>query len=178
MFLPQQIRKDGDVVKGKMSTKGLSPTERLALQAGSVMEVRVMKADGSAYEVALPGALAETAKNAERNDRQSTNRSFKKPSITPAPSQQVQTEPPGLTLNGLKIGMKIDGTVINSTPYAVFIAASIYRPGKGGRYVEVNGMLHRNDMSKELRSKNKSGSMMANGTPVTAYVKEIFKNSG
>lgn len=95
-------------------------------------------------------------------------------------------------LNQLKTGNKMKGIVASSTAYAAFINAKVYRAGKGGMLTEVNGMLHKNDISPELLGKLKKQSpsakspkgakfpndLLEKGTEIDVYVKEVYKNSG
>ncbi len=89
-----------------------------------------------------------------------------------------------ILLNSLKTGMRLRGSVVNSTPYASFIGANVYRPGRGGVFVEVNGMLHKSDVADfVLKNYGKldkpfNAPFLDKGTSIPVYVKEVFKNCG
>jgi DNA-directed RNA polymerase subunit E'/Rpb7 len=95
----------------------------------------------------------------------------------------------GLLLNTMKTGMKLEGVVASCTPYAAFVNVGVVRSGRGGRYIEVNGMLHRDDMHSDVTvmSNNRKRltsdeladqGMVGKGLKMTVYVKEVYKNSG
>ena len=105
--------------------------------------------------------------------------------------------PPGQLLNTLKTGMKLEGTVVSSTPYAAFVGTGTYRMAKGGRYAPVNAFLHKDDLDEvtaqaakrwrqeqqRQQGSRQSGArldltLLQKGTPLTVYVKEVYKNSG
>ena len=104
--------------------------------------------------------------------------------------------PSGPLLNNLKTGMALEGTVSSCTRYAAFIDVGVVRAGKGGVFTPVNGMLHQNDVNEGLTilsSNNRNAAMresrydrndryddtkLVKGSPVTVYVKEVYKQSG
>eukprot|EP01036_Dinobryon_divergens_P029673 gene29673-38802_t len=204
-----------------MPTKDLSPHERLAMQAGAVMQLQIADASESEIRVKLksndiesstsnipatpkrykePSFLLEdesldelissTAGSAPRSSNQPTN---KKEKIQKTKMAKISSAPPvpGNLLNQLKTGRPLKGVVVSCTPYAAFVSTKVFRASRGGTYTEVNGMLHKNDISQEIldSQKRKLASMgnkvkgsqpdfLEKGTQLNVYVKEVFKNSG
>ena len=78
----------------------------------------------------------------------------------------------------------MEGFVASCTPYAAFINAGVFRKGKGKRNVNVNGMLHKSDIDPETMAKlnprhgGRGYDFIEKGTPITVYVKEVYKQSG
>eukprot|EP01035_Chromulina_nebulosa_P024700 gene24700-32172_t len=215
------IKLGGKVMQAKMPTKDLSPHERLAMQAGAVMQLQIADASESEIRVKLksndiesstsnipatpkrykePSFLLEdesldelissTAGSAPRSSNQPTN---KKEKIQKTKMAKISSAPPvpGNLLNQLKTGRPLKGVVVSCTPYAAFVSTKVFRASRGGTYTEVNGMLHKNDISQEIldSQKRKLASMgnkvkgsqpdfLEKGTQLNVYVKEVFKNSG
>jgi hypothetical protein len=69
----------------------------------------------------------------------------------------------------------LEGTIVFSSANenVVLIDTGIFRSGKGGSFIKVNGELHKNDVSKDLLH-----SLKKKGRKMPVYVKEVFKNSG
>lgn len=162
-----------------MSTKTLSPTERLALTSGSVINVKVIQVDdlNKELQVSLQAThiplLVKEKKSVEPKN---------------SASKVSKSVAPGPLLSSLKTGMKLEGVVASSTPYAAFLNCKIYRLGKGGSYCLVNGMLHKSDYllvdekdekekGKKIKSKS-SQDLLTKGQKISVYVKEVYKNSG
>jgi hypothetical protein len=186
-----------------MSTKFLSSTERLAIQAGSVMQVYVSKMDGSdEVQVSLkpidgskPITIKETVKSNQISFKPAEGRLQTLPSKPKfLVSGAAKLPSGGLLLNNLKTGMELEGTVHSCTNYAAFISANIYRAGKAGTFQTINGMLHKVDIldksvlsTGNRKSMNARGSrgyeekeegIITKGTKIKVYVKEVFKQSG
>jgi len=200
------IKNEGKTTKASMSTKSLSSTERLALQAGSVMQVYVSKMDGSDdVQVSLkpidgskPIVMKETRETIKSNQISFKPAEGRLQTLPSKPkflvSGAAKLPSGGLLLNNLKTGMELEGSVHSCTNYAAFISANIYRAGKAGTFQTINGMLHKVDiLDKSLlstgnrKSMNAKGSrgyeekeegIIAKGTKVKVYVKEVFKQSG
>lgn len=223
-----RLKDCSDRTEARMSTKHLSAAERLALQAGSVMQVKVCNADGNELHVEFADNTDSGNQYVSTRDRnskpvpKSATRSitrqlngfqvpgtYSQTSTTTAstttvstasitmqrpPTKKTETKPKvpgkGKLLNNLKTGMPLNGTVVSSTPYAAFVNAKVYRPGKGGRFVEVVGMLHRSDIPKDALKRADSSSsssktdsktdksLLTRGAVLPVYVKEVLKNSG
>ena len=185
-----------------MSTKLLSSTERLALQAGSVMQVYVSKVEeDDQLQVSLkpadgskPIVIRETA------SVKAEIKTFKPVRVAMKPQKKQETQPPkipsgGLLLSSLKTGMELEGIVQSCTAYAAFVSAGVYRAGKAGSFQAINGMLHKVDIvdksfltvgsrksSRNNRgydsSENTAEGIISVGTRIKVYVKEVYKQSG
>jgi hypothetical protein len=150
----------------------------------------------SSSELKITPIVKEKSFYLKESSSSSSSSSSLKPSQTP-PKLAAAKSPkphPGLLLDELKTGFELQGTVITSTPYAAFISAKVFRKGKGGSFSEVNGMLHKNDISDQALlalnppssgTNKKSNSLNSNladllnrGSKLTVYVKEVYKNSG
>lgn len=154
----------------------LTPVERMALVAGSVMKAIVVGGDSDGLRLELP----------------SQSRPRREGSDAAAVSQQPQrrTAVVGLKdvpvgaflLNNLKTGQRLEGRVVHSTPQAAFVAANVFRRAKGGVVAEVNGLLRKADVPRDLLSPSRrlsgQGPLMEKGSRVAVYVKEVFKNAG
>ena len=116
-----------------------------------------------------------------------------KKGVSKGKNSSAVVAPPGKILSQLKTGHPLKGVVASSTAYAAFISAKVFRAGKGGSFTEVNGMLHKSDISPELLSslkkkqktsiknskgKDSQGELLEKGTELDVYVKEVYKNSG
>lgn len=138
----------------------------------------------------LDELISSTAGSAPRSSNQPTN---KKEKIQKTKMAKISSAPPvpGNLLNQLKTGRPLKGVVVSCTPYAAFVSTKVFRASRGGTYTEVNGMLHKNDISQEIldSQKRKFASMgnkvkgsqpdfLEKGTQLNVYVKEVFKNSG
>lgn len=133
-----------------MPTKNLSPTERLALQTGSVLQVFISNVSGKSIQVSLkppskngdgsriqPGTMRDASFPSK-----SSNFKNRKTSSSPTLVSQKSTVPPtGTMLNQLKTGMKLEGVVTSNTQYAVFVDTNVFRTSKGGTFTSVNGKL-------------------------------------
>ena len=156
-----------------MPTTSLSPAERLALQAGAVMQVYVTRIEGDDVQVSLkPPTRNEKPIEKEiefgesfsgpQSSIPSRSKSYigkessgsakdltRKKDIK---SSKSSTKPSGVFLNDLKAGIKLEGTITHCTQYAAFVTANVYRVSKGGGFTEVTGLLHQDDM-QGLKSK-------------------------
>jgi hypothetical protein len=100
-----------------------------------------------------------------------------------------------LFLNNLKTGMRLEGIVAHSTPYNSFVSCKVYRRGKGGKVSEINGLLAKEDIPKDILKVSKKEQQMMmekeniplnefkipllqKGLPFTVYVKEVSKQQG
>ena len=142
----------------------------------------------SSFKPWSPGALTAYNKNSKgpTSDRSTTITSNNK-----VASKRPVT-PPGILLGTLKTGMNFTGYISSLTQYAAFIDINIYRKAKGDTYKRVNGMLHFSDVSTDevgnevvfatnrhaYQSKAKGIQVLDKGSPVTVYVKEVFKQAG
>lgn len=180
-----------------MSAKSLSPTEKLALQAGTMLRVVVTRVDGGKVEVSMGQSKPSGSMTMTTPPSKTTNRMYsavvqteKKTKTTPS---RVARSPPGILLNNLKCGMKLEGRVSSCTQYAAFISMEpkISRASKGGSYAEVTGLLHETDMldykpetmmmnGKKLNvfKSSTSEQILQKDAKVITYVKEVWKNSG
>ena len=163
-------------VKASMQTKFLTPAEKLALQAGSVMQVYVTNIDGPEVQVSLKpssvgtsagvGVSATASASIETKSDRSPPRSrapdgvfngerqqpdrARSGSFKPRASPNAPSQPPGPLLNNLKTGVKLTGVVQSLTNYAAFLSCGVYRAGKGNTYTPVNGMLYVEDIPKGM----------------------------
>jgi transcriptional accessory protein Tex/SPT6 len=180
-------------VKASMSTKFLSPAERLALQTGSVMQVYVSKVDGDNSNAPLQVSLKPIDRSApvRRSESRAAAPGYAKDSKARATdgkstikgkradansnAKSYSTLPPdGYLLNNLKTGMKLTGTVQSVTNYAAYVSANVYRTGKGGKLTEIKGMLHKADIVDNSLALTQN----VKGAKIEVYVKEVFKQSG
>lgn len=198
-----QIRNGGKTSRASMSTKLLSPTERLALQAGSVMQVYISKVDADEMvQVSLkPIDGIKPVVIREAVTEKAESKTFKPVRVLTKPhkvSEKVAPKIPtgGLLLSNLKTGMELDGIVQSCTAYAAFISTGVYRAGKGGSFQAINGMLHKVDIvdrsylavgSRKSSYRNNRGydssentadGIISVGTRIKVYVKEVYKQSG
>eukprot|EP01035_Chromulina_nebulosa_P016835 gene16835-22320_t len=144
----------GNKLKAYMPTKSLSPTEKLALQSGTIMQLYVTNSDENTLQVSLkenskPVIIPRSVSNSSINNKNvrkiNNNKSNEMPPVS------------SLLLNNLKTGTKLSGYVASSTPYAAFINVDVVRKGKG---VQSNG------------------GILEKGTKLVVFVKEVWKNSG
>ena len=140
----------------------------------------------SSFKPWSPGALTAYNKNSKGTSDRSTTTSNHKLAT------KRQVTPPGILLGTLKTGMNFTGFISSLTQYAAFIDINIYRKAKGDTYKRVNGMLHFSDVSTDevgnevvfatnrhaYQSKAKGIQVLDKGSPVTVYVKEVFKQAG
>jgi hypothetical protein len=198
-----QIRNGGKTSKASMSTKLLSPTERLALQTGSVMQVYISKVDADdLVQVSLkPIDGIKSVVIREAVTEKAELKTFKPVRVLTKPSKASDKAAPklpsgGVLLSNLKTGMELDGIVQSCTAYAAFISAGVYRAGKAGSFQAINGMLHKVDIidrsyltvgSRKYGSRNNRGydsgennveGIISVGTRIKVYVKEVYKQSG
>jgi hypothetical protein len=193
------VKSDGRDAIATLPAKSLSSNERLALQEGAVVQVLVSSIDGSNIEVRLKNAIL-TNPIISNNNIQSSNPRNNEQQLNGKPSSSQMkrkankqnnkvTKPPGIDIKSLRSGMQLDGIASTIEPYAAFINTNVYRPGKGGTYLPVNGLLHSNDISetymlpknkKDMNDKkdNSKRLVIEQGLPLTVYVKEVWKNSG
>ena len=190
---------DGQDAIATLPAKSLSSNERLALQEGAVVQVLVSSIDGSNIEVRLKNSFPTSPMISNNNIIQSSNPRINEQLNGKTPSSQMKrkvnkhynkvTKPPGIDIKTLRSGMQLDGIASTIEPYAAFINTNVYRPGKGGTYLPVNGLLHSNDISethmlpknkKDLNDKKDNSKRIGieQGLPLTVYVKEVWKNSG
>ena len=102
-------------------------------------------------------------------------------------------KPSGILLGDIKCGMQLQGKVVSCTQFGAFLSMDprINRKSKGGGFSEVNGLLHESDMldykpeskiingKKVFTFKSKStDKTLAKDMRITAFVKEVWKNSG
>lgn len=140
------------MLKASMPTKTLTPNERLALQTGAILQLRISAVD-EAGEISVKFNNVDTIasgklfEDAEFNVRSSvsiekmigTKKPSPKKSTSSANSSKVSVVPTsGPLLNNLKTGMKLEGIVATSTPYAAFINAGVYRASKGDSFTVVH----------------------------------------
>lgn len=182
--------------------------------SGSEIEVALKSSKNTIPEASVPkkvwipqssGGVVPTGKYNSNTDMKRTIRqdsaaidkasTIPSASISSSLSNNTKTaakkSPPGLVLNQLKTGQLLKGVVASTTAYAAFIDSKIFRAGKGGSFTEVNGMLHKNDISPEILSAHKKRSqsktngkakgvveLLERGSEIDVYVKEVYKNSG
>lgn len=169
-----------------MATKALSANEKLALQVGVVLKVYVSTIHDNNVEVALKStkeygysipsidysSYIQKTKIERTDDTRSDTRKVDKKAFSNS------LPPNGIFLNDLKTGIKINGKVVSSTAYAAFVDCNVYRNGKNGTFAQVNAMIHKSDLSRELFSSKSNSGLLDRGLKVSLYVKEVFKNSG
>jgi len=196
------VKNKGQTHKAWMSTRNLSWQERMALQVGAMMQLYVSNVEGSGeLQVSLKppsegggggGGGISVSKISEPMKRFAASttpiRAKSAPAKSAAPA--APEAPPGLLLNTLRTGMKLNGVVSSCTQYAAFVNVEAFRAGKQGSFAEVNGMLHRSDIvdaqlspskrrfSGQQQQQREGEVILEKGAPVTVYVKEVFKNSG
>ena len=156
-----------------MPVKKLNPTEKLSLQSGSALKVYVTKADEFGIQVSFSSEKLTTMTESIK---------------VPSPKNKIKSNKfmqpiPDLLLNNLKTGLKLEGIIVSSTPYAAFVNVNVFRKGKAETYTQVNGMLHRGDLHQRLTTKSTNAQsvntgILEKGTKLTLYVKEVWKNSG
>lgn len=189
-----------------MGTSRLSSSERMALVAGNMVKVRVTGEDPTGeLRVSLPDSNGDSidsyrsnvkpstkstnnrvgASNSNYSNNQNSNKQKRSyGTSSSANSAPVMTEVPanGLLLNNLKTGHKLEGIVVHATPQVAFVAAGVYRKAKGGVFAEVNGLLRKDDISRDILSPSRrysqQGPLLDKGSKLTVYVKEVFKNAG
>ncbi len=199
--------RNGENLKGALSTRNLSWQERMTLQVGAMMRVNVIGKENDellrlslikSSDAILGQASAWNERGTQESQRSRSAVRTNPVKMIPTRSNQKGARS-GLRdehtlLNKLKTGMELEGTITSCTAYAVFVDAGVMRAGKGGSFVPVNGMLHQNDMpagtmirsSNNRRTKNREAdegdeeddSVLSKGKRVTVYVKEVYKNSG
>ena len=164
-----------------MPANKLSRSEKLALQSGAVLQVSIVEQDDKGYTVDISGRKKHNSID------DFPNAMLQKYESTQKPVAAKPKAPPkgGLILNGLKTGFKLEGKVVSSTMHNVFVMANVFRIGKGGRFAPVTAIMHKSDISTEILEKAQRGKkdpksmeLMTKNTPITVYVKEVFKNSG
>lgn len=181
-----QIRDGDQISKAWMETSILSSTERLALMVGNVMKVRVVREHpGDIFQVTIPSEANEAISKFSSSANSNSNGQIKNKNGRRDPSIKTgitQVPADGILLNQLKTGQMLKGIVVHATPQLAFISTNVYRHAKGGVFAEVNGLLHKSDMSEDVLSQSRrysnQGPVLDKGSLITVYVKEIFKNSG
>eukprot|EP01041_Mallomonas_annulata_P007472 gene7472-15292_t len=172
-----------------LPAKSLSPIERLALQEGAVVQVCISKIDGENIQVRLksPASQSSTTNRVFQDTRKTEQRPNEKKTSNIKSNSSPIEKPSGTELRELKTGMALNGIIASTAPYAAFIDANIFRSGKGGTFIRVNGLLHGDDVSKKYGIVGGKGGKLPNGdsrlpldvgTPVKVFVKEVWKNSG
>lgn len=174
-------------VKLKSNDVELSPSNTIPATARRFKEPSFLSEDESRDEF-----ISTTAGSVPRPPA-SNQQINKKEKISKTKMTKISSTPlvPGNLLNQLKTGHLLKGVVVSCTPYAAFVSTKVFRASKGGTYTEVNGMLHKNDISQDIldAQKRKSASMgskvkgsqpdfLEKGTVLNVYAKEVFKNSG
>lgn len=183
---------DGSTITASMPSSSLSWQEKMTLQVGSLIPLKVCNVDGEGnVEVGLTTSGFQSSKDGIMNVMKSQDNS----GGSKGEGSMKQTGLPstisssGLLLNTMKTGMKLEGVVASCTPYAAFMNVGVVRSSRGGRYIEVNGMLHRDDMHSDVQimsnnrkrlssSELEDKGMVGKGRKMTVYVKEVYKNSG
>ena len=173
-------------VAGRMATlptQNLKPAERMALtQVGGLMQLYVTHVDDASKTLGvslLPLSSSAGVATSTSGMPPSALKNLS-PSAGPIRKKQSSLQSTGVLLSNLKTGMKLPGIVSACTTYAAFVDAGVQRSGKGGHLKSEHGMLHKSDIPKSMLTKGAGFSqpLLAAGTPVTVYVKEVFKNSG
>ena len=174
-----------------MPASSLNAAERLALQTGTVMQVRVVSVCGNQVEVGMSSPMTDASDfNAGRGrDTHGTTAVVGKKRNTNR--RHHKQAPPDLLLNNLKTGMQLQGRVVSCTHYAAFVDVGVSRPSKGSTFAPANAMLHRSDIPgaealvskkgygrKEYAFQGADGTIFERGASVTVFVKEVYKNSG
>ena len=159
-------------------------TSNVAVAAARYQEPEFLSKDQSQAKSIASSSSRPSANTQEIN---------KKEKIQKTKMTKTSSAPPvsGNMLNQLKTGRPLKGVVVSCTPYAAFVSAKVFRASKGGTYTEVNGMLHKNDISQDIldaqkrklatmgnKAKGSQPDFLEKGTQLNVYVKEVFKNSG
>jgi hypothetical protein len=178
-----------------MSATDLNPMEKIALQAGNMLKVKITGQDSSGlFKVSLPLLTSSSfpstnrkMKSEESKDKgkqskpenNNNNRSSK--DNNKSPSGPLQPPPNSILLNNLKSGFKLEGEIVYSNDKMAFVSAKIYRRARGGTFAEVNGFLKKEDAESLLGnyiSIHQKEPLFERGEKITVYVKEVFKNAG
>ncbi|CAM9359107.1 unnamed protein product [Choristocarpus tenellus] len=90
-----------------------------------------------------------------------------------------------LTMKELKTGQALLGFVVETTNYAAFVDVNVVRAGTQGKLVPVTGFLHMTDIhapyaleNTQRASNTDCGVVVKKDMHLTAYVKDVFPNSG
>lgn len=167
-----------------MSAKSLTQNERMMLQVGTMMQVQIVGEDENGLQAAFVGT--KDTKQGQTPTASTSQPTPAKTSRRPSSYEKKVSVAKGPMLHSLKTGMKLDGIVTHSTPYAAFVSANVYRQAKKGLFAEVRGMLHKSELLPEVakqleaqgRMSNKNIRLIEPGTKLTVYVREVYKNNG
>jgi len=144
-------------------------------------------------EVTLSGNSQGKAKELVRASRQMYSAAVVQETPKKSATSHRAYKPAGVLLNDLKCGMQVQGKVVSCTQFGAFLSMDprVNRKSKGGSFSEVNGLLHASDMTEYVSEstltngkkvfvfKNKAeNKILAKDTKITAFVKEVWKNSG
>jgi hypothetical protein len=153
-----------------MPASSLSYHERLILQNGALVKVSVTGEDQAGYLVSLVGKVQPW--NQSKRNFGNVQR-YKVP-------MHGATEPLGPELNQLKPGTPLNVTVRSVQNFGVFVTTNVYRKGRGGFWIPVDGFLKKIDIPRNMMVPSPNGYTMLykEGDRITLYAKEIFKNSG
>ena len=161
------------------------------------MQVSVVDVQGDSIEVSMGAPMMDVMDfNTEftantRTPTEGQRRSQKSGITRKSKGKGLPREAPGVLLNTLKTGMRLEGRIVSCTHYAAFVNVGVYRAGKGASFAEANALLHKSDIPngealvsrhgkgrKEFAFQDRDGVIYEKGTPVTVFVKEVYKNSG
>lgn len=163
-----------------MAAARLTAAERMALVAGSAVKAIVIKEDARGLHLMLPSDSSDSRPPRKDSARPDAAVRLKRRHGAVVGLKDVPAD--AFLLNTLKTGQRLEGNVVHSTSQAAFVAANVFRRAKGGIVAEVNGLLRKEDIPRDLLSTSRrlsgQGPLMEKGSRVTVYVKEVFKNAG
>lgn len=183
-----QITTGNEVHEALLDPKTL-PIDYRSLKVGSVIQVKVDNSRRKILQVAYSSSSTANSFYSQLHQTPSTDGVQLSPRASS--TEQAANTQTGILLNELKTGMELRGVVNGCTDYAAFVNCGVMRRGQAGRLKPIAGILHKNDLLKNVgiipstpssvggpRMQRRFEANLQKGDELQVFVKNVFVNSG